>query len=599
MIESGWWSILSYRLVRSSSYNMHRSAIVQLNMRTSLLISTTVGHRCSDKKNSPTVLPFPWTISGHLDTQIRVSFTAQRDKLLAKVRQVAVENAEKELIIDRRVGVVLHRLRGEQHVELRTLEKLFKEHLHRADHFVRGAGGKSRSENFTPFAALNVSKEGGAGEAGEQKGATSSGAASPNRSRTEGGSGSPGRAPGNLYVKKTFVPFCDDGTTKDPAPEFDPTAIFEFASKLLCEEMRILEHRKISLPERKDDLVHQRSVASHGGRKRPASSMGRMMRERRPGWDPVYSAYNHTIMEEFRRSGPGFGPTVSPSSRGAMKSANRSGSPLLASRPERRSNRDLFSRSYADMYNKRDVYVAQPSPPPAVSRGQCGFCDKDLLTPPTNKCVLQDAVTATSYRFVVNCCSWACCEEWNLSYSPPYLREARAQYIEDRRAGRDLVGGTTSAGGGDGTDAAEDGAKAAVGIGASGLQDGRTFVTERTGALPATLADRFGNEIKPEGPTEKTFLHEEDRPVAVGKNPVAGEDGANVDGGAGSGAEDAVGGGAENGTSQPAEEHEAAKDGEILPEEEGAAVVAGDEEAVAEDEEEVVASGEEQDPAPT
>lgn len=41
----------------------------------------------------------------HIDRQIRQTFQAQRDKLFSRIRSVAVDNAERELKIDRRVSV--------------------------------------------------------------------------------------------------------------------------------------------------------------------------------------------------------------------------------------------------------------------------------------------------------------------------------------------------------------------------------------------------------------------------------------------------------------------------------------------------------------
>lgn len=91
----------------------------------------------------------------YLNSQIQTSFAAQRDRLYSKVRQVACENAEKELKIERRIQVVVQRLKIEQSREIAVVRRIFQEHCSRIEHFVAGAGGK-KSEAFTPFAALEI-----------------------------------------------------------------------------------------------------------------------------------------------------------------------------------------------------------------------------------------------------------------------------------------------------------------------------------------------------------------------------------------------------------------------------------------------------------
>lgn len=105
------------------------------------------------------------------------------------------------------------------------IKKSFQEHCSRAAHFVLGAGS-ARSEQFTPFAALHMkddkkedSKPAGDVGPGEKKGP-------------------------RLYDPPIFRSYCQDqmaewtgGANKDV--EFEESAIFEFCSKILCEEMRV------------------------------------------------------------------------------------------------------------------------------------------------------------------------------------------------------------------------------------------------------------------------------------------------------------------------------------------------------------------------
>ncbi|CAD7945009.1 unnamed protein product [Amoebophrya sp. A25] len=527
-----------------------------------------------------------------LNHKIQTSFSAQRDRLYGRIRRVAVENQEKELKIDRRIQVVVQRLKVEQSREIATIRRIFQEHCCRVEHFVSGAPNK-RGEQFTPFAALNM-----ADEDDEE-----------NKEAQEQPEKKPKHGALKLYEPKKFKPFLGSAEEQGrEAPPFDPSAIFEFASKLLCEEMRILEHRKISLP----DTVNYNMETPGGGavqasgrggqgqgtarsgstadpmtstqKKRPrsvSSTVGKMMREKREGYDPILNAYNEKLMEELRQSRD---------ARGHRREQRR---PLSAARPDtkvvRNQEGDLFSTTYTELFTKKDVYIAQPNPPALGNRPECAACGKylDLQSKgaknaalpatgarnaapsgTTRVCVLQDVVNAERgiLRPVVKCCSWECCREWNDRYSPPFLRLYREAFIDERDDDKEFIiaagsggaggmkkndGARAGASGGSEQQEKEDptGAKAgsnptssasASGGATTGGEDQGEGDAEEPKAedLPESLTDRHGNTIKPGGPPEGEFGANLMEPDGGEKNAGGDENAEGQEGTGGEGEQD-------------------------------------------------------------
>lgn len=110
-----------------------------------------------------------------------------------------------------------------------------------------------------------------------------------------------------------------------------------------------------------------------------------MMREVKPGYEPVLSAYNSQLMEEVRQR-----------QRPQSSTGARSG---IAAKPKQvRGRKDaFFANSYADMFSKKDVYVAQPSPPRKMNK-ECGFCGKALTD--ENECAVKDQISRDTFRTV-------------------------------------------------------------------------------------------------------------------------------------------------------------------------------------------------------
>jgi len=162
--------------------------------------------------------------------QVRLAFSAQRDKLFGQVKHIAVEQARKEVNIERRVSIVLRRLKSEQLAEMRTINSFFREHLIRTKNFILNAGKESaKSEQFQPFKAL--------------------GTRIISQSSNETGSKVHGSGTKTTKKKIPFPSFLPQANVAS-LPLLEPSGLFEFAAKLLSEEMRILEHKRMALPER-------------------------------------------------------------------------------------------------------------------------------------------------------------------------------------------------------------------------------------------------------------------------------------------------------------------------------------------------------------
>ncbi|CAD7957428.1 unnamed protein product [Amoebophrya sp. A120] len=566
-----------------------------------------------------------------LTEKVQTSFTAQRDRLFGRIQRLAVQNEEKELKIDRRIAVVTSRLKLEQSREISVVRLLFQEHCTRIEHFVAHAGGK-RTEQFQPFAvldemALNANEEEQEGEFDENN---PDGAGGPNASR-RGKKAPPVSGPAKLYTAKSFTPFLTSAEEKSrDALPFEPSPIFEFASKVLCEEMRILEHRKISMPDisttqlsvssNRNKSVSKASeqagenlaVASSAQKNDPqqasvrrsksaaSSSVARMMREKKEGYDPILSQYNAHLMNELREQ------KLQQRGRGMDRKWN-SVRPLSAARPDtkvvRNDSGDLFSKSYTELFTKKDVYIAHPNPPPISNRPECAACGTFL----ERTCVIRDVVNEKVSRPVARCCSWKCCKDWNDRYSPPFLRLYRESYIEEQEI-RDApppppakpqpkaynaeeaavspfktanlaaaaAGSSSGAGGADeqagtreeGNNADEASSKGgATGATSSAEErekasDGENKIADEDAAAPAaveqlpeSLTDRHGNTIKPVGPPEEPF--------AAGSDLMEeGEGGASSSPAASSPPPASPNAGILGDDDEPAEEEEEEEDGE-------------------------------------
>jgi len=512
----------------------------------------------------------------HLSAKVQTSFTAQRDRLYSKVKHIAVTNQERELQIEKRIAVVVQRLKIEQSREMSVIKQMFGEHTTRLEHFLANCG--ERAEVFQPFAAL----EGLGAEDLEDEGVEEGENGKKEKTAAEK------RGPTSLHPKKTWMPFIASAEEKErEAPAFDPSAIFEFASKVLCEEMRILEHRKISMPDtvsvhRNTNVVDhpaQRSVESEGrGRRAPVaarakSSVGRMIREKREGYDPILSAYNSTLMEELRHkrrederaifnqtkrqsllaSGKKWTKSKTGTTGGASTTGAAGDDPapppdpdsvssfLAPMRPEtkvvRNERGDLFSKSYTELFTKKDVYIAQPTPPATIfgsgKHPECAGCGKLLHGLTTSgECsdtsevkVLRDIVNEAkgTTRVVVKCCSWACCRSWNARYSPPFLKTYREAYIEEREEGVGLDGLGLAAGGGPqavgavGLGRMVEEEEKAAGTGQSEVKpnkDGQDHAVDAEAVVVEKHDAVEGDEVDAAAPTEEADRPQEDDPDA-------------------------------------------------------------------------------------
>jgi hypothetical protein len=216
--------------------------------------------------------------------------------------------------------------------------------------------------------------------------------------RTARGTGAPQEADHRqpLYVKPVRVPFRaeEPGSESKERPKSAGAKVTmarslpgEFASKILAEEMRISMHRKLAATSR---MRRTGSAPGPGGdaakitvsAARPPSANSRLR-------NPV----EQKMAEHLRKR---------PSSASA-----------------------LGRQSWSQETSGKGIYGTQWPQPREVS--QCDFCGKRTGKPK----LLPGSNPQDDNEILCVGCSWECVRQWNAKLSPPFLRDDRADLIQD------------------------------------------------------------------------------------------------------------------------------------------------------------------------
>lgn len=298
------------------------------------------------------------------------------DRCTLRRQMGAVERAADGEKLYRRLEQTTHRLNKAHAVEMRKIQVFFTEHCSRMSHIVertaRGTGVLQEKEHRKSLYVTPVRVPFRPDEAGPGDNATQRPKFEKSDSATINSTQRPKSAGGKVNMARSL-----------PG---------EFASKILSEEMRISMHRKLAAASRlrKSGSAPGGGVTAaapkipHGGvsAARPPSANSRLR-------NPV----EQRMVGHLRKR---------PSSAGA-----------------------LGRQPWAQETGEKGVYGTQwPQTREAL---QCDFCGKRGGKP----CKLPASAAEGDDDIVCVGCSWECVRQWNAKLSPPFLKEKRADLIQD------------------------------------------------------------------------------------------------------------------------------------------------------------------------